>query len=205
MSKVIVISDALHQQLVVAAKVHLAEATEEAIAAVWHDLGIALSAAQEGVLLPDEDVTCEWKPDKEAEEQRIRWWQEGWLACKQSGVVLPLPEEPDDGGSGMNGLRVARGEFSGFWRVIRQHTKLFIRGGSHALIGAISKSTSITIIERDWLLRGYHEWADLQPGESWPKEGTDADMSTASTDAADVSNNEAQTDMCGEEANDDNG
>lgn len=28
----------------------------------------------------------------------------------------------------------------------------------------------ITIAERDWLLRGYSEWADLQPGECWPKE-----------------------------------
>mgnify|MGYP000913843542 CR=1 FL=1 len=52
MSKVIVLSDALYEQMVAAQAWHYREAYKsgknEVIAEVWHDFGKALEAAQEG-------------------------------------------------------------------------------------------------------------------------------------------------------------
>ncbi len=70
----------------------------------------------------------------------------------------------------MNGLSVSRSKFSGDWCIHRERQLCFWKGGTHALIRDAMMTMRITIAERDWLLRGYSEWADLQPGECWPKE-----------------------------------
>lgn len=85
----------------------------------------------------------------------------------------------------MNGLRVERltyqqmhpgvgseRDFYG-WMLTRNYELIEDQPGAPDLATSAEVAAMLTLGEWDWLLRGYHEWASLEPGECWPKEGND--------------------------------
>lgn len=70
----------------------------------------------------------------------------------------------------MNGLIVARGtnEYEEPWTILRNGENLFHEVSPQNLVE--EAYWWLKDEEYDWLLRGYHEWADLKPGEVWLKE-----------------------------------